>query len=119
MNPGPHAAELELGEPKRKRKGAKGRQAGRKTRSRVGRGGEVRGHKPFPVLLEEADLDPGAETPNYLSAAAAPASTGAPRRWCSVCGFAAPYSCARCRMRYCSRKCFAVHCDTRCLKFTV
>eukprot|EP00884_Botryococcus_braunii_P013077 jgi/Botrbrau1/21770/Bobra.43_1s0160.1 len=46
-----------------------------------------------------------------------PPSHGAPRKWCSVCGFAAPYTCTRCGVRFCSRKCFNTHKDTRCLKF--
>ncbi|KAK9804141.1 hypothetical protein WJX73_004328 [Symbiochloris irregularis] len=108
--------EAELGDQRNKRKRKANRQASRKTRARAG---EVRGHKAFAVLLEEADLDPDDTQPNYLTAAMGPPLDGTPRRWCSVCGFAAPYSCARCRMRYCTRKCYAVHCDTRCLKFTV
>lgn len=107
--------EPELGESKRKRKG-KSKHASRKTRSRAG---ESRGQKTFAVLLAEADLSTDPEgPPSYITAAVGPALNCAPRKWCSVCGFAAPYSCVRCQTHYCSRKCYAVHSDTRCLKFT-
>ncbi len=53
----------------------------------------------------------------YVAAAEGPPERGAPRKWCSVCGFAAPYKCVRCGSRFCSRKCYTVHTDTRCLKF--
>ena len=53
----------------------------------------------------------------YSAAAAGLPEGAAPRRWCSVCGFAAPYKCVRCGSRFCTRKCYAVHMETRCLKF--
>ncbi len=53
----------------------------------------------------------------YSAAAAGPPQGTAPRRWCSVCGFAATYKCVRCGSRFCTRKCYAVHTETRCLKF--
>ncbi len=53
-----------------------------------------------------------------MMTAAHGAQVGAsPRRWCSVCGFAAPYRCVRCGSRFCTRKCYGVHTETRCLKF--
>lgn len=68
--------------------------------------------------MEEAELDrlPEGE-PSYLTAAAAPAQTAAPRKFCSVCGGFSGYTCTRCGSRFCSRRCHAVHTETRCLKF--
>ena len=75
--------------------------------------------RSFAVTLERAMLDRvPAEIPTYLTAAAAPPATATPRKFCSVCGFASCYNCARCGMKFCSRKCNAVHTETRCLKFT-
>jgi zinc finger HIT domain-containing protein 1 len=53
----------------------------------------------------------------YTNAAVGPPQHSAARKWCSVCGFAAPYKCVRCGSRFCTRKCYAVHTETRCLKF--
>ncbi|PNH02833.1 Zinc finger HIT domain-containing protein 1 [Tetrabaena socialis] len=79
-----------------------------------------RGPKNFGRLLEEAELDRlPAGKPNYLTAAAGPSKTSAPRKFCSVCGNSSGYTCARCGSRYCCRKCYTVHTETRCLKFTV
>ena len=50
--------------------------------------------------------------------AAGPSVTSTARKYCSVCGYASNYNCARCGMKFCSRKCNAVHTETRCLKFT-
>jgi zinc finger HIT domain-containing protein 1 len=77
------------------------------------------GPRSFAGLLDEAMLDRvPAEIATYLSAAAGPATTSTARKFCSVCGFESCYNCARCGMRFCSRKCNAVHAETRCLKFT-
>ena len=68
---------------------------------------------------DEAMLDRvPSEIPTYLTAAAAPPAATAARKFCSVCGFESKYNCARCGMKFCSRKCNAVHTETRCLKFT-
>jgi zinc finger HIT domain-containing protein 1 len=96
----------------RKAKGAK-----RVTRGAVA---DRRGPKPLAQLLDEARLDLlEASDPSYLRAEMGPPRFEAPRKYCTVCGFAGPYSCARCGMRYCSRCCAATHADTRCLRFTV
>lgn len=39
-----------------------------------------------------------------------------PRRFCIVCGFAAPYTCSKCASRFCSLQCAGVHEQTQCLK---
>jgi len=73
--------------------------------------------RTFHAMLERS----GAErvpsgVPTYLTQAAGPSRTSAARKFCSVCGFVAPYGCARCGMRFCSKKCAGVHAETRCLK---
>ena len=78
-----------------------------------------KGARSFAGLLDEAMLDRvPPEVPTYATAAAPPPRATAPRKFCSVCGFQSCYNCARCGMRFCSRKCNAVHTETRCLKFT-
>eukprot|EP00775_Hariotina_reticulata_P007386 gene7386-7595_t len=103
--------EVEVGRKTRKRKsGAK-----RKTRGSLADG---RAPKSFQRLLEESGMqDEPPSSINYLSAAAGPSVAYVPRKFCSVCGFMSMYTCARCGSRYCSRKCFTVHTETRCLKF--
>ncbi|KAK9862394.1 hypothetical protein WJX84_009268 [Apatococcus fuscideae] len=104
------------GEGRKRKKGAKRPGAKRKTRGQLA---EQRGPKSFATMLDEADLEDAPEdAQNYLTAAAAPSVYPA-HRWCSVCGFAAPYKCVRCGSQCCSRKCFGVHSETRCLKFTM
>lgn len=71
----------------------------------------------FTTCLQ-AELDrlpPG--VPSYLSAAVGSPRTTAARKLCSVCGDLSGYTCTRCGSRYCCRKCYTVHTDTRCLKF--
>lgn len=73
--------------------------------------------RTFNALLEQSFIDrASSDVPTYLTAAAGPSKSSAPRKFCSVCGFVAPYGCARCGMRFCSKKCSAVHAETRCLK---
>ena len=106
--------------------------------ARSGGGGSRLGAKPFAQLLEEADLPalPSAaaaaragmtgnaagqpqqqqQQPHWLSAAMPAPRAAARRHWCSICGFRAPYSCPRCRARFCSKRCGGVHSETRCLK---
>ena len=93
-----------------------------------GSGGGRLSAKPFAQLLEEANLpsrpppsigskskaEP--ERPHWLSAAMPPPRAAARRHWCSICGFPAPYSCPRCKARFCCRRCGGVHSETRCLK---
>ncbi|KAF8057766.1 SWC6 [Scenedesmus sp. PABB004] len=102
--------EVEVGRKRKRKSGAK-----RKTRGALADG---RAPKSFQRLLEESgllDAPPGGV--NYLSAAAAPSAAYAPRKFCSVCGFLSSYTCARCGSKYCCRKCYTVHTETRCLKF--
>lgn len=58
-----------------------------------------------------------AGTPSYLTASTAPSAISAPRKFCTVCGNLSSYKCTRCGNRYCCRKCYALHVETRCLKF--
>mmetsp|Transcript_8656 Transcript_8656/g.18379 ORF Transcript_8656/g.18379 Transcript_8656/m.18379 type:complete len:179 (-) Transcript_8656:16-552(-) len=100
------------------KKGKKGRKAAGTKRKLKGLAGDRRGPKSFSRLLEESVLDPQSSTgPNYLSSAAGPATGGAPRKFCSVCGNISMYTCTRCGSRFCCRKCYGVHTETRCLKF--
>ncbi|KAK9834123.1 hypothetical protein WJX81_000052 [Elliptochloris bilobata] len=117
--------EPELGEsaPRKRRKsrggGAAGRGPKRKTRAMLE--AERRGPRTFAGLLEETESasleEGGPPPPAYTAAAVGPQVGAATRRWCSVCGFAAPYRCVRCGSRFCTRKCYGVHTETRCLKF--
>ncbi|EFN52815.1 hypothetical protein CHLNCDRAFT_138485 [Chlorella variabilis] len=89
----------------------------RKTRGMIA--DKSKGPKAFRDYLEEAELERLPEgTPSYLTAAVGPARTAAPRKFCSVCGDVSTYTCTRCGSRFCSRRCHAVHTETRCLKFT-
>eukprot|EP00879_Flechtneria_rotunda_P010884 GHRR01011374.1.p1 GENE.GHRR01011374.1~~GHRR01011374.1.p1 ORF type:complete len:247 (+),score=40.53 GHRR01011374.1:13-753(+) len=103
--------EVDVGRKTRKKKTA----TKRKTRGALTDG---RVTKTFQRLLEESGVeDEPADSVNYLTAAAGPSVCYKPRKFCSVCGFISTYTCARCGSRYCSRKCFTVHTETRCLKF--
>ena len=109
----PPAPSTGVGHVLKKKKSGKGGQ--RTTRGAVQ---AKRGPRSFAALLDEAMLDRvPSEIPTYLTAAAAPPAAAA-RKFCSVCGFESKYNCARCGMKFCSRKCNAVHTETRCLKFT-
>lgn len=72
--------------------------------------------KNFSQLLEE-DAIQNPDPPNYLSAQA-PVSTKPKRHLCSVCGYISPSYCPSCGMRYCSRRCYDTHVETRCMKYT-
>lgn len=88
----------------------------RKTRGMIE--AKAKGPKVFRDFLEEAELERLPEgAPSYLTAAVGPPRTAAPRKFCSVCGDLSTYTCTRCGSRYCSRRCHAVHTETRCLKF--
>eukprot|EP00177_Eucheuma_denticulatum_P005406 GFKZ01009831.1.p1 GENE.GFKZ01009831.1~~GFKZ01009831.1.p1 ORF type:complete len:192 (-),score=22.19 GFKZ01009831.1:652-1227(-) len=41
------------------------------------------------------------------------------RKFCSVCGYQANYTCTQCLVRFCSVTCGNLHRETRCLKFIV
>ena len=100
-----------------KGKGSAGGAAAKKTRTgRQAKGPRSKIFKTFATLLDEAMLDQ-VEGPTYLTAVVPPPRYPV-RKFCSVCGQASPYNCVRCGMRFCTRRCFATHKDTRCLKFT-
>eukprot|EP00878_Enallax_costatus_P011645 GHUV01012154.1.p1 GENE.GHUV01012154.1~~GHUV01012154.1.p1 ORF type:complete len:178 (+),score=32.36 GHUV01012154.1:254-787(+) len=102
--------EVEVGRKTRKKKSVK-----RKTRGALSDG---RAPKSFQRLLEESGiLDAPSGSVNYLTAAAGPSVCHVARKFCSVCGYISTYTCARCGSKYCSRKCYTVHTETRCLKF--
>ena len=100
------------------RSNAKG--GGRATRAAGGDSSKALSAKAlrtFNQLLEANALDRApVGIPTYTSIAAGPPSSGAPRKFCSVCGFPSPYTCSRCGMRFCCRKCNQIHSETRCLK---
>lgn len=66
--------------------------------------------KPLQQLLSEET------TPNYLTMQVRP-SKYPRRRFCCICGHFAKYTCTRCSERSCSRRCYGVHRDIRCLRF--
>lgn len=41
------------------------------------------------------------------------------RKFCSVCGYQANYTCTQCLVRFCSVTCGNLHRETRCLKFII
>ena len=92
---------------------------GRATRDRESNKGaaSAKTMRTFNQLLEANALDEApVGMPTYTTIAAGPPSSGAPRKFCSVCGFPSPYTCSRCGMRFCCRKCNQIHSETRCLK---
>ena len=92
---------------------------GRATRDRESNKGaaSAKTMRTFNQLLEANALDEApVGIPTYTTIAAGPPSSGAPRKFCSVCGFPSPYTCSRCGMRFCCRKCNQIHSETRCLK---
>ncbi len=98
----------------------KGRAKTRDRESNKGGGGggaSAKTMRTFNQLLEANALDEApVGIPTYTTIAAGPPSSGAPRKFCSVCGFPSPYTCSRCGMRFCCRKCNQIHSETRCLK---
>lgn len=67
------------------------------------------------MLLEE---DPSKRPTRMVSFHHITARPGArpPRKLCAVCGYAAPYTCPHCALRFCSLRCSAVHEQTQCQK---
>ena len=60
-----------------------------------------KGPRSFAAHLDEAMLDRvPREIPTYLTAAAGPSVTSTARKYCSVCGYASNYNCARCGMNF-------------------
>uniref|UniRef100_A0A7S0R3J5 HIT-type domain-containing protein n=1 Tax=Chlamydomonas leiostraca TaxID=1034604 RepID=A0A7S0R3J5_9CHLO len=109
--------EMEVSGKKRRKKSGGGASAKRK-QTRQG-GGAPRGPRTFARVLEDYMLEQPANPthPSYLTAAAGPPKSSVARKFCSVCGNASAYTCARCGSRYCNRRCYTTHCETRCLKF--
>lgn len=106
----------EVGGGSRKKKKRKVDGGMRKTRGMIA--DKTKGPRGFREWLDEAELDQApVDLPTYLSVAAGPERTAAPRHYCSVCGDSSKYTCTRCGSRYCTIRCYGVHADTRCLKF--
>ncbi|XP_057955975.1 SWR1 complex subunit 6 [Malania oleifera] len=98
---------------KRQSKGTK-----RKTRQAKALENAKKAPRTFLELLHEANLESlPPHVPSYLRAAVGPPSSTSRRQFCTVCGFTANYTCVRCGVRFCSRRCRNIHNDTRCLKF--
>lgn len=90
----------------------------RKTRQAKALENARKAPRTFLELLHEANLESlPPHIPSYLRAAVGPPSSTSRRHFCTVCGFTATYTCVRCGMRFCSRRCQNIHNDTRCLKF--
>ncbi|KAF8569187.1 Zinc finger HIT domain-containing protein 1 [Paragonimus westermani] len=77
-----------------------------------------RGRKTLEILLdEEYQATKGGTTgPCYFTAASPPSRLPC-RKFCNVCGFKGIYNCVICSIPCCSRKCFEIHTDTRCMKW--
>lgn len=73
--------------------------------------------KNFTALLEEEEQHFTKDKRNYVTAQIPP-SIYPPRHFCAVCGFLSNYTCVQCGARYCCIKCYGIHQDTRCLKWT-
>ncbi|KAL5580628.1 hypothetical protein UlMin_013070 [Ulmus minor] len=90
----------------------------RKTRQGKALENAKKAPRTFLELLNEANLESlPPHVPSYLRAAVGPPSSTSRRHFCTVCGFAASYTCVRCGIRFCSSRCQNIHNDTRCLKF--
>ncbi|GAV58669.1 zf-HIT domain-containing protein [Cephalotus follicularis] len=98
---------------KKQSKGSK-----RKTRQAKALENARKAPRTFLELLHEANLESlPSHVPSYLRAAVGPPNSSSRRRFCSVCGFTSNYTCVKCGMRFCSRRCQSIHNDTRCQKF--
>ncbi|XP_030537642.1 SWR1 complex subunit 6 [Rhodamnia argentea] len=90
----------------------------RKTRQAKALENARKAPRTFIELLHEANLESlPPHIPSYSRAAVGPPSSTSRRHFCTVCGFTATYTCVRCGMRFCCRRCQNIHNDTRCLKF--
>lgn len=101
---------------------AKRRKPAAVTAKRAKLAGIARHNKPLQQILDSEAATTQLELPRGMvryTDIEAEESRKPPRRLCSVCGFKAPYSCARCTVRFCSLPCGTIHDDTRCLKFTM
>lgn len=86
---------------------------------RTKRKGIARHNMPLQQILEkERDMQLPAGMVKYGSLETKDSGKKA-RKLCSVCGYAASYTCARCRVHFCCLRCSKIHSETRCLKFTV
>ncbi|CAH8473497.1 unnamed protein product [Schistosoma rodhaini] len=78
----------------------------------------ARCRKTFEILLdEEYQATKGGTTGACYFTAAVPPSRLPKRKFCNVCGFQGLYNCIVCGLPYCSRKCYEIHSDTRCMKW--
>ena len=68
------------------------------------------------VLEESRKTTKPSDGPTFVSATMSPSRLPG-RKLCSVCGYAGPYTCVKCKARYCNLSCKGKHDDTRCLKF--
>lgn len=73
--------------------------------------------KNFLQLLEEEKQIQNTEEPSYCKAQV-PRSKMPDRRFCAVCGFPSTYTCVSCGTRFCCVRCYKIHQETRCLKWT-
>lgn len=73
--------------------------------------------KNFAALLEEEEQHFTKDKRNYVTAQVPP-SKYPQRKFCSVCGFKANYTCVQCGSPFCCIRCYGIHQDTRCLKWT-
>ncbi|KAB1202231.1 SWR1 complex subunit 6 [Morella rubra] len=90
----------------------------RKTRQAKALENARKAPRTFLELLHEANLESlPPHVPSYLKAAVGPPSSTSRRHFCTVCGYAATYTCVKCGMRFCSCRCQNIHNDTRCQKF--
>ena len=69
----------------------------------------------FPTVPEPLEA-PAA--PTFFSVEAPP-STRPARKFCSICGRLAAYTCPMCQANFCCVRCNGVHKDSRCRKFVV
>ena len=104
-----HAAKIPEWKKKKKKKGALG---AKKLPKKVRSLDRLIDHQLYQRSQEEDNV---VQVVNYL-AAAADASTKPARKFCSVCGYFADYSCTRCGMRFCTIRCSKNHKETRCLQ---
>ncbi|XP_068644241.1 SWR1 complex subunit 6 isoform X1 [Aristolochia californica] len=90
----------------------------RKTRQAKALENAKKAPRTFVELLQDANLETlPPYVPSYLRATVGPPSSTSRRHFCTVCGYAAKYTCVRCGVRFCSSRCQVIHNDTRCLKF--
>lgn len=88
-------------------------------KTRAGREQQQMSKKPLGQILFEAE-EMNADLPKWVptyNRVATQMPDEPPRQFCAICGARAPYTCSRCGVRYCRRRCYGTHCETRCLKW--